>query len=102
VRDLEADSATGCFDVRLFSARCLGIYESGAAKRGPVPGAARACVHSGQNLAVAETWLPQFGHARASGGCRTSLWADSRAGTGDTSSALPHTLVDDDQAVGRT
>jgi hypothetical protein len=41
-------------------------------KRDSLAGARSGCAHSGQNFAVVETWLPQFGHVRASGAAHSS------------------------------
>src|SRR5262245_22754509 len=54
------------FDVRIFSARCFGVYDCGEVK----PAVAIApiadpvgCAHCGQNLAVGESCRPHLEHA---------------------------------------
>ena len=70
------------FDVRIFSARCLGVYAAGEASRKAEPGGAGAAVgggagaggtaatsfapHSPQNFRVASLGWPQLGHGRGS------------------------------------
>src|SRR3990172_2630700 len=64
-------------EVRIFSARCFGVYASGAPKRcdeaeidGTVDPAGRA--HSEQNFALGESWAPQLVHTRAKGAAHSS------------------------------
>src|SRR5262245_9561242 len=64
-------------EVRMRSARCLGVYVSGEMKR-RVVGSADAeldlvgWAHSEQNLAVGESCAPQLTHARARGAAHSS------------------------------
>src|SRR5262249_39131118 len=65
------------FEFRMRSARCFGVYVSGAVKRrgvGPVDGEVDAVgwAHSEQNLVVGESWAPQLAHARARGAAHSS------------------------------
>src|SRR5262245_57477055 len=62
------------FDVKMRSARCLGVYASGPPKHCEADGPAwpAGWAHSEQNLAVAESWAPQFAHTRASGAAHSS------------------------------
>src|SRR6266508_2812987 len=62
------------FEVRIFSARCLGVYASGAPKRCDADGAVwpAGWAHSEQNLAVGGSWAPQLTHARARGAAHSS------------------------------
>src|SRR5262245_20146129 len=55
------------FEVRIFSARCLGMYESGEAKRDCVPPPATGCAQAGQNFAVADSEVRHFEQTRSSG-----------------------------------
>ena len=50
------------------------MWASGAANRGwaRVGGLAAGCAHSEQNFADAESWEPQFAHARARGAAHSS------------------------------
>ena len=55
-------------EVRIFSARCRGVYDPGEAKRGPPAGAPpTGCAHSRQNLAAAGSGAPQASHRALSG-----------------------------------
>jgi len=58
--------------VRIFSARCLGVYESGVPNLGRAPGSLAGWAHSEQNLAVGASWVPQFAQIRASGAAHSS------------------------------
>src|SRR3972149_2021589 len=64
-------------EVRIFSARCCGVYAFGAPKRcdeaeidGTVDPAGWA--HSEQNFALGESWAPQLVHTRAKGAAHSS------------------------------
>src|SRR5215467_2570644 len=56
--------SSAAFDVRIFSARCLGVEVSGETKRDC--GALVGWAHAGQNLAVGESCVPQLAQMRAS------------------------------------
>ena len=60
-------------DVRIFAARCWGVYAAGDAKVGWVSAGSRTgCPHWGQNLAVGESGLLQAAQARVNGAPHSS------------------------------
>ena len=71
-------------DIRIFSARCFGVYAPGEPNcGGGVADSAVGRAHSGQNFAVAESGVPQFAQVRGSvaahssqnlAGSRFSCW----------------------------
>jgi len=64
-RDLLALAFEGSLEVRIFSARCLGVYVSGPDERAPTVKVATACPHWRQKRAVPGNSAPQDPQASA-------------------------------------
>jgi hypothetical protein len=57
--------SSAAFEVRIFSARCLGVYDSGLAKR-PAGAVVSAAPQDRQNFLPGVTGVPQLGQAASS------------------------------------